>query len=127
LLDTHVLIWFLESPEVLKPTTHQLIANPENELFLSAVSAWEISIKYAIGKIRLPLPPGEFVASRCKRFGISQLPVTFAHAGAVAQLPRHHGDPFDRMLVAQAIIESLPIVTADRIIGKYNVNIIEAK
>lgn len=127
LLDTHVFLWMLERPENINASTLSLIQEPANELLLSAASVWELSIKYAIGKIALPLPPGEYVALRCDRIGVAALPISFEHAAAVAQLPLIHSDPFDRMLVAQALVESLTIVTADLKIEAYAAGTISAR
>jgi PIN domain nuclease of toxin-antitoxin system len=101
-----------------------LLSDPENQLFLSSVSSWEIAIKYSIGKLPLPLPPAEYVPSRMEISGTSALPVLHAHALHVGTLPRHHGDPFDRLLIAQAQIEGLVILTSDKQFGDYEVEIL---
>src|SRR5882724_9466747 len=101
-------------PERLSARSRRLITNSENELLLSAASAWEIAIKTALGKLRLPEPTAGYVTSRMAEGGIQPLPVLHAHALRVATLPAHHRDPFDRLLIAQAQIEEMPILTADR-------------
>ncbi len=92
-----------------------------NDVMLSAASAWEIAIKYQIGRLALPATPHEFIASHLRRQSFRALDVTVAHAAATSELPPHHGDPFDRILVAQARCEALTLVTADEAIGSYEV------
>jgi len=110
----------------LSPRSQALLLDPENELFLSSASSWEIAIKYSIGKLPLPMPPSEYVPSRMATSGTSALPVLHAHALHVATLPRHHGDPFDRLLIAQARLEELSILTVDRQFAAYEVEILWA-
>jgi PIN domain nuclease of toxin-antitoxin system len=98
-----------------------------NELFLSAASAWEIAVKYAIGKLPLPLPPAEYVPSRMQRADTAPLAVTHEHALRVATLPPHHRDPFDRLLVAQCQAEGMWLLTADREFKPYDVQVIWAR
>jgi PIN domain nuclease of toxin-antitoxin system len=110
----------------LSPRSQALLLDPENELFLSSASSWEIAIKYSIGKLRLPTPPAQYVPSRMETSGTSALPVLHAHALHVATLPPHHGDPFDRLLIAQAQLEGLTLLTVDRQFGAYEVEILWA-
>jgi PIN domain nuclease of toxin-antitoxin system len=91
------------------------------DLLLSAASSWEMSIKYALGKLPLPRPPAEYVPDRMRVNGVLGIPVTHRHALHVAQLPRHHGDPFDRVLIAQAQLDDLTILTANRVFDRYEV------
>lgn len=126
LLDTQCWLWMLMAPERFTATTRALLVAPENELYLSAASSWEIAIKYALGKLRLPGLPGEVVPGLMARSGVVPLPVHHAHALHVAQLPPHHRDPFDRLLVAQAQLEGLPILTADRSFRPYEVEVLKA-
>ncbi|MFY9821746.1 MAG: type II toxin-antitoxin system VapC family toxin [Thermoanaerobaculia bacterium] len=126
LLDTHCWLWMQAAPERLSPGSQALLLDPENQLFLSSVSSWEIAIKYSIGKLPLPLPPAEYVPSRMETSGTSALPILHAHALHVATLPLHHADPFDRLLIAQAQLEGLNILTADRKFGDYEVEILWA-
>ncbi|WP_394843323.1 type II toxin-antitoxin system VapC family toxin [Pendulispora brunnea] len=123
LLDTHCWLWLQSEPERLSALLDRL-ADPANELLLSAASSWEISIKYALGKLPLPLPPAEYVPSRMQSSGTSSLPVHHAHALQVSKLPRHHGDPFDRLLISQAQCEGLQIVTADAAFSAYDVELL---
>ncbi len=103
-----------------------LLQDPENQLFLSAASSWEIAIKYALGKLPLPLPPMEYVLSRMETSGTSPMPVQHSHALHAGSLPRHHADPFDRLLIAQAQLENLKILTADGQFEAYEVGLLRA-
>lgn len=116
----------LAAPERLSRKSRTLLISADNELLLSAASAWEIAVKYALGKLQLPEPPAEYIPRLMSRTGMTALPVHHHHALHVASLPLHHRDPFDRMLVAQAQLEKLPIVTADRSFGAYKVKVIHA-
>ena len=126
LLDTHCWLWMQVSPERFGTDALRLIKDVENELFLSAASSWEIAIKYALGKLPLPQPPQEYVPSRMSSSGVLALPVQHAHALQVAELPDHHRDPFDRMLIAQAQLERLKLLSADSKLGLYDVEMIAA-
>lgn len=126
LVDTHVWLWMLTEPERIREPAAEAIADARNELLLSAASSWEIAIKYAIGRLPLPETPARYVPSRIRSSGVVSLPITHSHALRVALLPRHHQDPFDRMLVAQAQLESLTIITADQALGHYEVRILSA-
>jgi PIN domain nuclease of toxin-antitoxin system len=110
----------------LSPPTRALLQDPENRLFLSAASSWEIAIKYALGKLPLPLPPVEYVPSRMETSGTSPLPVQHSHALHAGSLPLHHADPFDRLLIAQAQLESLKILTVDSQFEAYEVDLLWA-
>lgn len=126
LLDTQVWVWMLAAPERLSPATVRLVESVDNELLLSAASAWEIAIKTALGKLQVPGPPAKVVPDLMRRVGVTALPVFHHHALHVATLPPHHRDPFDRLLVAQAQLEHLPILTADRSFDRYDVDVIAA-
>ena len=121
LLDTHVWLWTLVSPQRIPADTGELLAEPKNNLLLSAASSWEIAIKYRLGRLPLPEPPARFISPRLVRDGIEPLSVQHHHAQAVADLPEHHEEPFDRMLIAQAQIERLILVTADPNLAAYDV------
>jgi PIN domain nuclease of toxin-antitoxin system len=110
-------------PERLAEASRQLLRDPESELFFSAASAWEIAIKFAAGKLRLPLPPVAFVAQGMAEDRVAALPILHAHALHAGELPPHHRDPFDRLLIAQARIEGLTLLTADRDLAPYDVPI----
>ena len=121
LLDTQVWLWLQACPERLGPAL-PAVADPGNELLFSAVSSWEIAIKYALGKLPLPRPPTSYIPDRIASSGVVPLAVQHSHALAVAALPLHHRDPFDRLLVAQAISEGASIVTSDEVFGAYDVD-----
>lgn len=125
LLDTHVWLWLQHAPERLGREALALLEDLDNELFLSAASAWEIAIKHALGKLPLPEVPAEYMPSRMATSGTASLPVTTRHALHVAMLPTHHRDPFDRLLVAQAQLEGMTLVTADRQFRPYGLELLE--
>ena len=126
LLDTQCWLWMAASPERLSARARSAIERADNQLFLSAASAWEIAIKHALGMLSLPEPPARYVPSRVDRLRTTPLPIDQAHALHVAALPPHHRDPFDRLLVAQAQVEHLPILTADPVFDRYDVDTIDA-
>jgi PIN domain nuclease of toxin-antitoxin system len=120
LLDTHVFLWLQIEPERLGE--HQAVVEDQgNELLVSAVISWEVAIKYALGKLLLPEPPARYVPARLRAIGAEALPIEHTHALAVAELPLLHDDPFDRLLVAQAKVLGVPILTADPAIAQYPV------
>jgi PIN domain nuclease of toxin-antitoxin system len=120
LLDTGIFIWSAGLDDRLDQATRELLAG-EQEIYLSAASAWEIAIKYALGKLNLPEPPATFVPSRVKLLGLRPLPISQSHALAIGNLPRHHNDPFDRLLIAQAMSEQMVLMTADKLFSQYSV------
>ena len=124
LLDTHVAIWALTSPELLSDQVRDLIANPANDVHVSAVSIWEIAIKFALGKKSAPPFSGEQALAYFREAGYVMLAVTAEHAASVEDLPPLHADPLDRLLVAQALSEPLRLVTQDRKITAYSDTII---
>ncbi|MFH1529279.1 MAG: type II toxin-antitoxin system VapC family toxin [Pseudomonadota bacterium] len=126
LLDTHAFLWWFAGEDRLSADVVRLMEAPETFLVLSAASSWEIAIKFRLGKLTLPEPPESFVATRMVREGIEGLPVQHSHALSVSSLPMHHRDPFDRMLIAQAMVEGLPILTADPAFAAYDVEVIPA-
>jgi len=126
LLDTQCWLWMLLAPERFSPRARRIVEDTSHTLYLSSASAWEIAIKHALGKLTLPEPPATYVPSRVASLGIQPLSIDHAHALAVATLPPHHRDPFDRLLIAQAQLEDLPILTADPAIGLYDVATIAA-
>lgn len=123
-LDTECWIWLALAPERLSEATRTLIETPTTEILLSAASAWEIAIKYAKGKLLLPEPPDAYIEARLRRTHTSPLPITHRHAIAAGALPRHHRDPFDRLIIAQATLERVPIITTDSMLRRYDVEII---
>ena len=124
LLDTHVFIWAAQESRRLSPAARAILADPDQAIFLSAVSSLEIAIKWSTGKLKLPEPPFEFISKILAAAGISQLAITIRDACAVANLPFHHKDPFDRLLVAQARVNGLRLMTADPILERYDVDVI---
>lgn len=122
LLDTHVLLWWLGRFPRLGAKAQAAIGNPASEALVSSLSAAEIEIKRARGKIDAP----DDLAEQLVRHGFTELAFTIAHALALRELPMHHRDPFDRMLIAQARREGLTVVTANRAIGDYDVPILSA-
>ena len=122
LLDTHTLLWWLADDLQLGRRARVLIEDQRNAVFVSAASAWEISIKKAFGKLEAPDGLDELVEDE----GFEQLPISFFHGERAGALPSLHRDPFDRMLVAQAQAEGLDLITADPMIAKYGVKTIDA-
>lgn len=118
-MDTHVWLWMLAAPERLNDSARAAIANPENEAVLSVASAWEVAVKHALGKLPLSSPPDRLVDVSVRQFKVIVLPIALDHALAAASLPPIHKDPFDRILVAQAQLDGLTLVTADAIIRQY--------
>jgi PIN domain nuclease of toxin-antitoxin system len=123
LLDTHCWLWLQVEPERIAEPELRALESPECEPLLSAASSWEIAVKYALGKLPLPASPDEYVPDRMRSSGVGGLAVEHRHALHVATLPPHHRDPFDRLLVAQAQLEEIPILTADRRLEAYEVEI----
>jgi PIN domain nuclease of toxin-antitoxin system len=123
LLDTHCWLWMQTAPEHFAPEIRELLEAPDLELLFSAASSWEIAIKHALGRLKLPAPPDEYVPARIASSGVTPLPIQHAHALEAAALPLHHRDPFDRMLVAQARLEQVPILTVDTQLAPYDVEI----
>jgi PIN domain nuclease of toxin-antitoxin system len=126
LLDTHALLWWILDDPKLPAKARRLIADPDNAVFVSSASAWEITTKHRKGK----LPRVGDVADRLEdyvwRAGFSLLPVTFAQAAASGRLPGLHNDPFDRLLIAQSLAERLPVVTLDAVFADYGVEAVWA-
>ena len=115
LLDTHLLLWWLEGSPSLSAQARELISDPENTVFVSAVSLWEIWLKQSLGKLRLPVDFSEKLAAEA----FESLPLLASHPTQVSLLPWIHRDPFDRMLVAQAQVEKLILLTADEALTAY--------
>jgi PIN domain nuclease of toxin-antitoxin system len=124
LLDTQAFLWLQVEPERFSARTMALLTDRANSLLLSAASAWEISIKYGLGKLPLPTSPESYVPRRMTSSGITGLPVAHSHALRAGALPRHHRDPFDRLLIAQAQIERLSFLTADIQLRSYEVRLL---
>jgi PIN domain nuclease of toxin-antitoxin system len=126
LVDTHVWLWMQSDPDRLRDETRGIVQDVRFSILLSAASAWEIAIKYRLGKLPLPEAPASYVPDRMRRSGTSPLPVEHAHTLRTAELPDHHKDPFDRVLIAQAQLLDLAIITADEQLSAYDVAVIDA-
>lgn len=124
LVDTHCWLWFLMTPERLSAAAVDALAEAPNEVYVSAAVAWEIVIKNGIGKLPLPMPAAEYVTERLAAVGHRPLAIAVEHAVALGDLPPHHKDPFDRILIAQAQVEQLTLLTADDKIKAYPVPIL---
>lgn len=124
LVDTQTYLWWLLDPAKLLPRAVEALEDAANKACFSAASSWEIAIKARLGKLRLPQDPEAFVPESLRKTGFTPLPVQHAHALAVTNLPLHHSDPFDRLLVAQARLERLTIVTSDRVLERYDVPVL---
>ena len=121
LLDTHTFLWWCANDPKLSAAAVAAIGEASSEVFVSAVSAWEISIKARLGKLPLPEPPDVFIAMMVKQHAFGVLGISLSHAVGEFNLPAHHNDPFDRLLIAQASYEKLTLVTGDAKIAEYNV------
>jgi PIN domain nuclease of toxin-antitoxin system len=119
LVDTHVLLWAAAQPERLPPTFRRRLESPESTVLFSSSSIWEIAIKSRIGRLELAVEPEEIARTAVER-GFEELPITSVHAAATARLPLFHRDPFDRLLVAQAIEEPARLLTMDRALSRYS-------
>ncbi|MFZ9736432.1 MAG: type II toxin-antitoxin system VapC family toxin [Prochlorotrichaceae cyanobacterium] len=124
LLDTQCWLWWFAQPEKLNENVIEQIANGINEVWFSVASVWEMGIKVSIGKLPLPEQIDHYVSTRMTQLGARSLEITAAHALRVAALPLHHRDPFDRMLIAQAQLEDMTIVTADSTFHQYEVSLL---
>ena len=121
LLDTHTFLWFCQDDPALSAAAKALIEEPANRKTLSVASCWEIAIKVGLGKLKLGEPSGTYIPNALSRIGFELLPISLAHATGVEMLPLHHKDPFDRLLVAQAVIETMPLVSVDAVFDLYGV------
>jgi PIN domain nuclease of toxin-antitoxin system len=126
LLDTQIFLWMFLHPKKIGPKLWACLRDSENGLYFSAASAWEIAIKVRIGKMKLPTSPPLYLPRRARESNILSLPISEEHALAVADLPMEHADPFDRILVAQAQLESLTVITSDPIFQRYDVKCVIA-
>lgn len=124
LLDTHAFLWWTTDDARLSDQAREIFADARNELFFSAASGWEIAIKAALGKVEVPEDLEKFMAEQLSRNAVQVLPIHLSHALRVYTLPNHHRDPFDRLLVAQSLIEKVPILSADPYISRYPVETI---
>ncbi len=121
LIDTHAFLWFIDDDPRLSPSASERIGNPAERVLVSVVSLWEIVIKLGTGKLSLDRPPAELWPESLAANHFEALPVTSEHVLAVSPLPLHHRDPFDRLLIAQAIVEKLELVSVDPVFDRYPV------
>jgi len=124
LLGTHAFVWWMTGDSRLSPEAWCAICDPLNDLFLSSVSVVEMAVKTKLGKLRVDVPLEQFPARGMALGGVSELPLTIRHALLLASLPVHHRDPFDRRLVAQSLVEGMPVVSQDAQLRPYGANII---
>ena len=120
LLDTHVVLWAFAQPERLPAAVRAEITDPRNVVLVSAASIWEVEIKRALGKLRAP----DGLHELCMERGFDPLDISFDHAVRAGSLPAHHADPFDRMLVAQSLVEGVAMVTADPVFERYGIDVV---
>ncbi len=123
LLDTHAFLWLVTGDRRLSQTARRALGAPKAQPLLSLASVWELAIKSSLGRLTLPEPLDTYLAKKLAT-NLQLLPVELSHVVAVERLPFHHHDPFDRLLVAQALSERLPVVTRDREIRKYGVDVV---
>jgi PIN domain nuclease of toxin-antitoxin system len=124
LIDTHTFLWWNSEDAQLSLRAKEIIANGNNEVFISAASVWEIVIKTAKGRLVLPEPPDQYISIRMNLYRFRPLPIQISHAAHVYELPPIHNNPFDRMLIAQSQMESLPLLTNDDNIRRYELDTI---
>jgi PIN domain nuclease of toxin-antitoxin system len=121
LIDTQAVIWYVDQDQLLSTAAHTAITAPANDLLLSAASVWEIGIKVGLGKLALSLPYRQWMSKAIADLGLAILPITVECTDVQAGLPRHHGDPFDRLIVAQSIVEGVPLVSSDPQLDAYGI------
>jgi PIN domain nuclease of toxin-antitoxin system len=119
LLDTHIFLWYIAGEERINERVLALIRDPQNAVYLSVISEWETIIKYQIGRLPLPEPPGSYIPTQRRRHRIGTLPLEESDVATLMDLPGLHKDPFDRMLIAQAIHQDMMLITVDKIIQAY--------
>ncbi len=122
LLDSHAVLWYVDQDQMLSDTAHAAITDPANDLLVSAATIWELAIKAAIGKLSLSQPYRLWMNKAMSDLRASLLPVSIDYADAQAGLPFHHRDPFDRLIIAQSLIEGISVVSADGQFDAYGVN-----
>jgi PIN domain nuclease of toxin-antitoxin system len=124
LLDTHAFLWLIAEPTRFSDRVHDLLLDGENRLYFSVASAWEIAIKVKLGKLLLPEPPDRYIPNQLTIASVDVLPIQLSHVLQTYHLPDHHRDPFDRLLVAQAQLEKLYVVSADPLLSRYDIKIV---
>ncbi|GAB7006198.1 type II toxin-antitoxin system VapC family toxin [Nocardioides sp. AN3] len=126
LIDTRVWLWMQTDLSRVRASVLELLASADNDRLVSAATVWEIAIKYDVGKLALPQPPDVYLRDRLRDSATTVAPIDLDDAVRAAGLPLHHKDPFDRMIVAQAQLLGLPLVTVDPVMKKYDIDIIDA-
>ncbi len=124
LLDTHAFLWFVRGDSRLSDYARELILDVENERLLSVASLWEMAIKTGLGRLELPLSFPDLVEQQVLGVGMELLPILPAHLEAFTKLPFHHKDPFDRLIIAQAMSEDLPVITRDAAFSPYDITVL---
>jgi len=124
LLDTHAFLWWITGEDRLSERASRTIADGRNEIFLTAASIWEIAIKARLGRLSIPGDPGQFIGGQVVENAFRGLPIVAGHALRIWELPDHHRDPFDRMLVAQAQVEGLALISRDPEVARYDVEVV---
>lgn len=124
LLDAHIWLWALTDPAAIPLPLRERLRSKRDTFLISAASAWEVTIKARLGRLRLPTDPQTFLRTDARDLPVTEIPISLAHAARGAELPLHHRDPFDRMLIAQAQIEGLAIMTGDRAFEAYGVPVV---
>jgi PIN domain nuclease of toxin-antitoxin system len=124
LLDTHIFLWFLAGSDRLGDASRRLLADPDNEVLLSIASLWEIAIKVNLGKLTLDRPFEELIPEQLELAEIDRLPIRMEHLAALLKLPMHHRDPFDRLIISQALAEGLSVLSEDPEFRKYPIEVI---
>lgn len=122
LIDTHVFLWGLQGEDKLSQKVRTLL--PSADVWISVASLWEIIVKTQVGKLKLPRPVGGYLTAKLTANGVSVLPLTFDHVKRLEELPPHHRDPFDRIMIAQCLEEELPVVTSDPLFERYPIQLI---
>ncbi|RKX46274.1 MAG: type II toxin-antitoxin system VapC family toxin [Verrucomicrobia bacterium] len=124
LLDTHAFLWWIGDDPALSEKARAIISAGENKIYLSAVSVWEIAIKSRLGRLEMTEGLEAFMDRQIRENSFQPLPITLTHSAKVLSLSNHHRDPFDQMLVAQSMVEEMPIISIDKMIGTYEVKVV---
>lgn len=121
LLDTHTFLWFCQGDPALSPTAKRLLEDPSNRMLVSLACGWEVAIKAGLGKLKLGEPCATYLPNAMTASGFEWFPISVDHVVAVETLPHHHRDPFDRLMIAQAMVEGIPVVSADVAFDPYGI------
>jgi PIN domain nuclease of toxin-antitoxin system len=124
ILDTHAFLWFISEDEQLSESASAIVRSRDNEIYFSAASAWEISIKTGLGRLSIQDELEHFLTDQLSLNQILPMPITLSHAAYTSKLPQIHKDPFDRILIAQSVVEDMPLVSRDGIMRKYDVKVV---